>query len=111
MYIFVIAFTCIICLFICLGIYSLSGKGASLISGYNMKSEKERKKYDEVALCKFMGKMYFVYSVILTLIMVCTLLRNIFEIKGVIKIGTALLIIITALIYIYMNTGNRFKKS
>ena len=44
------------------------GKGASLIAGYNTMPPQEKRQYDEVAMCKFMGKiMYgicFMYSFI-----------------------------------------------
>ena len=32
--------------------YKLEGKAAKFLSGYNMKSADERKKYDENAMCK-----------------------------------------------------------
>ena len=36
--------------------YKSKGKAARFLSGYNMKSEDERKKYDENAMCKAYGK-------------------------------------------------------
>lgn len=36
--------------------YKSKGKAARFLSGYNMKSENERKKYDENAMCKAYGK-------------------------------------------------------
>lgn len=36
--------------------YRSEGKAAKFLSGYNMKSEDERKKYDEKAMCKRYGK-------------------------------------------------------
>jgi hypothetical protein len=46
-------------LFIILGVVFSLGKGAFLISGYNMLSKEEKAKYDEKALCKFIGKSMF----------------------------------------------------
>ena len=36
--------------------YKSKGKAARLLSGYNMKSEDERKKYDEGAMCRAYGQ-------------------------------------------------------
>ena len=37
--------------------YKSEGKAANFLSGYNMKSADERKKYDENAMCKAYGKI------------------------------------------------------
>ena len=42
--------------------YKSKGKAARFLSGYNMKSEDERKKYDENAMCKADGKRMIVMS-------------------------------------------------
>ena len=42
--------------------YKSKGKAAKFLSGYNMKSEDERKKYDENAMCKAYGKRMIVMS-------------------------------------------------
>ena len=42
--------------------YKSKGKAARFLSGYNMKSEDERKKYDENAMCKAYGKRMIVMS-------------------------------------------------
>ena len=42
--------------------YKSKGKAAKFLSGYNMKSEDERKKYDENAMCKVYGKRMIVMS-------------------------------------------------
>ena len=42
--------------------YKSKGKAARFLSGYNMKSEEERKKYDENAMCKAYGKRMMVMS-------------------------------------------------
>lgn len=36
--------------------YKSRGKGSNFLSGYNMRSEEERKKYDENAMCRTYGK-------------------------------------------------------
>ena len=43
--------------------YKSKGKAARFLSGYNMKSEEERKKYDENAMCKAYGKRMMFMSV------------------------------------------------
>ena len=46
------------------GMYMKSeGKVAKFLSGYNMKSADERKKYDENAMCKAYGKRMMFMSV------------------------------------------------
>ena len=42
--------------------YKSKGKAARFLSGYNMRSEDERKKYDENAMCKAYGKRMIVMS-------------------------------------------------
>ena len=42
--------------------YKSKVKAARFLSGYNMKSEDERKKYDENAMCKAYGKRMIVMS-------------------------------------------------
>ena len=43
--------------------YKSEGKAAKFLSGYNMKSADERKKYDENAMCKAQGKRMMFMSV------------------------------------------------
>ena len=50
-----IANAVIAALFVLLGILFSRGKGAFLIAGYNTASAAERARYDEKALCRFMG--------------------------------------------------------
>ena len=45
--------------FVLLGILFSRGKGAFLIAGYNTASAAEKARYDEKALCRFMGKLMF----------------------------------------------------
>lgn len=42
--------------------YKSDGKAANFLSGYNRKSETERKKYDEKTMCKAYGKRMIVMS-------------------------------------------------
>ena len=48
-----------ILLFFLLGVLFSMGRGAVLIAGYNTASKAEKEKYDEKALCRFMGKLMF----------------------------------------------------
>ena len=43
--------------------YKSEGKAAKFLSGYNMKSADERKKYDDNAMCKADGKRMMFMSV------------------------------------------------
>ena len=42
--------------------YKSNGNAARFLSGYNMKSKDERKKYDENAMCKAYGKRMIVMA-------------------------------------------------
>lgn len=42
--------------------YKSNGKAANFLSGYNMKTDEERKKYDEKEMCKAYGKRMMVMS-------------------------------------------------
>ena len=43
--------------------YRSKGQASNVLSGYNMKSAEERKKYDENAMCKAYGKRMMFMSV------------------------------------------------
>ena len=43
--------------------YKSEGKAAKFLSGFNMKSEDDRKKYDDNAMCKAYGKRMMFMSV------------------------------------------------
>lgn len=83
------------------------GKGAFLIAGYNAKPESEKAKYDEPALCKFMGKT--MYGICFSILILA--LSDWLESQTLMIIGIVLIIGVIVFSLIYMNTGNRFKKS
>lgn len=77
-----------------------------MIAGYNTMSDSEKAQYDEVALCKFMGKIMF--GVCLSI-----LLLTLSEVLGkqvLLIIGLILLLTLIIFALVYLNTGNRFKK-
>lgn len=92
-------------LFIILGIVFSLGKGAFLISGYNMLSKEEKAKYDEKALCKFMGKSMLVIAFSVFLWGLSSLIKQhiLFVIGLILFLGTVIFILV------YSNTKNRFK--
>ena len=55
--------------------YKSKGKAAGFLSGYNMKPEAERKKYDEDAMCRAYGKrmmgmsLPFIAGIIIDMVM------------------------------------------
>lgn len=83
------------------------GKGASLLAGYNTMSDSEKAQYDEVALCKFMGKIMYGISFSILLFALSEVLEN--QILFIIGLILLLTFIIFALMY--SNTRNRFKKN
>ncbi|MGG3529084.1 DUF3784 domain-containing protein [Bacillus pseudomycoides] len=82
------------------------GKGASLLAGYNTKSDSEKAQYDEVALCKFMGKIMYGISFSILLIALSEMLEN----QVLLIIGIILLITLPILALVYSNTKDRFKR-
>lgn len=93
-------------LFSIAGFYLLQGKAAFMIAGYNMFSKSEKEKYDEPALCKFVGKLMFVIVFALGLLT----LSEAFDSTWLL-IASFVLIIVTSIFgIIYMNTKKRFKK-
>jgi uncharacterized membrane protein YgdD (TMEM256/DUF423 family) len=96
----------VIVLFVILGVVLSLGKGAFLIAGYNTASQEEKAKYDEKALCKFVGKSMFILAFSIFLLGLSELIKQhiLFYIGLTLFIGTIIFIIIFA------NTKNRFKK-
>ncbi|MDR3587593.1 MAG: DUF3784 domain-containing protein [Desulfosporosinus sp.] len=93
-------------LFIVLGVVFSLGRGAFLIAGYNTSSKEEKAKYNEKALCKFMGKSNFVLAFSVFLWGLSNLVNQpiLFGIGLILFIGTIIFMVI------YVNTKNRFKK-
>lgn len=94
-------------LFFGLGIMFSLGKGAMLIAGYNTKSDAEKAKYNERALCTAMATMMFViaFSFIIDMI---GYWRN-EAIWNNMSVGIMIAVIIFGLIY--MNTSKKIKQS
>lgn len=92
--------------FVLLGIILSSGKGASLIAGYNTMSEEEKANYDEKALSKFVGKLMFAISFALLFMLIGIL----YEVNWGFAISVILIIVFTVSSVIYLNTSPRFRK-
>ena len=95
-----------VALFVVLGIVFFKGKGSFLIAGYNTASREEQAKYDEKALCLFMGKLMFACAGCFVVIA----LGNVLEQMVLVWLGIILMIVICIAAVIYTNTGNRFKR-
>lgn len=92
--------------FLIMGFFLSQGKGAFLIAGYNTLPKSEKAKYDEVAMCKFMGKM--LYGISFTMLLFS--LSEWLEMPVLLWIGLALMSVLIVFTLVYANTGNRFKK-
>nr|WP_294583288.1 DUF3784 domain-containing protein [uncultured Anaerotignum sp.] len=46
----------VVLFFMGLCFYRSNGKGANLLSGYNMKSQEERRRFDEPQMCRIYGR-------------------------------------------------------
>ncbi len=82
------------------------GKGAFLIAGYNTSSKAEKEKFDEKALCKFMGKSMFAIAACWLVVA----LGEIIDSQAPLWIGVGLFFALVIFMVVYANTGNRFRK-
>lgn len=92
-------------LFLVLGGVFLAGRGARLIAGYNTMPEEERRRYDERALCRFMGKLMLYCAA-------CMLLMGadgLWPGKELWLAGVIWLMVGAVGAVIYANTGGRFR--
>lgn len=92
-------------LFVLLGILFSRGKGAFLIAGYNTASAAEKARYNEKALCRFMGKLMFALAA-------CQVIMGLGSFVGMwlYWLGIALFLLSALGGVIYANTGGRFLK-
>ena len=93
--------------FIVMAIFLLKGKGAFLIAGYNTMSSKNKAAYDEKALCKAVGWLLIVLSVLMLLFP----LAMQFQAMWLFWVSFILFFLATIGFAIYANTGNRFRKN
>ncbi|NGP46615.1 DUF3784 domain-containing protein [Bacillaceae bacterium SIJ1] len=92
--------------FIIFAITLSKGKGASILAGYNTMPDHKKAQYDEVALCKFMGKIMYGISFSILLFALSELLEN----QVIFMIGLMLFLSLLIFTLVYANTRNRFKK-
>ncbi|QTD41934.1 DUF3784 domain-containing protein [Sporosarcina sp. Te-1] len=92
--------------FLVFGIILSKGKGAALLAGYNTMSEKEKAEYDEMALCKFMGKI--MYGVCISVVL--SGISEMFGSEVLLVVSIVFLLILIGFALFYTNSGNRFKK-
>lgn len=95
-----------ILVFLLLGLAFSRGKGAFLIAGYNTAPKREQEKYDEKALCRFMGKMMFALAGCWLPIALSALLDRMW----LLWLGLGLFFAVCIGGVVYMNTGHRFEK-
>ncbi len=95
----------VLLLLISLGFVLRSGRGAFLISGYNMLSKEKKARYNEKELCRFTGNLLFVIAFLL----IFAIIGGIFEIIWLVKLILALLILTALVAIIYVNTDSRFR--
>lgn len=93
-------------IFVLVGILFMNGKAAFLIAGYNSMSEEQKEEYDEVAICKFMGKSMFV----LALGMALGVLGEKLNMNWLLNLSIALAIATAIFVFIYTFRWKRFKK-
>lgn len=84
-----------------LSIVLLLGKGGWLIAGYNTKSAEEKKKYDEPAMCRFIGKVMLGVTIVSGGIL--------FSEGRFALLGAAIIVVLSIFAVVYFNTNDRFK--
>lgn len=89
-----------------LGVIIRFGKAGFLISGYNTSSKDEKGKYDEAALCKFIGNLLFILAGVFLITIRGIGLKSTY----IVAFGSVTIFTVIIAAIIYMNTGNRFKK-
>jgi hypothetical protein len=90
-----------------IAIFLLNGKGAFLVAGYNTMSKDKKAKYDEKALCRFVGWLLIAISFSMLLFPAGIY----FKITWLTYFGIAVILLGTIGAVIYANTGNRFQKN
>ena len=101
-----IVFLGMIALFLVLGLIFSRGKGAILIAGYNTASKAEKARYDEKALCRFMGKIMFALAGCQGIMALGILVVGMW----LFWVGIAAFLAVAFGTVIYANTRNRFQK-
>lgn len=92
-------------LLIALACVLLSGRGAFLISGYNMLPKAEKAKWNEKALCRFMGKILLLIGVGLPL----PAIGAIYDIPWLPTVCLLALIAVVVVALVYPNASGKFK--
>lgn len=96
----------ILLLFLLLGVLFWRGKGAALIAGYNTMPPREKERYDEKKLCRFMAKFMFALAACWAV----AASSELFHAMILMQVGMALFFAVTFAGVIYANTKERFKK-
>jgi hypothetical protein len=96
----------VLLMFIILSATFSSGRGSSLIAGYNTASEEEKNNFDEKALCRFMG----MFSMVLGLCYAFLAISIYFLPKPWFYVSMVTFFAATIAGVIYANTGGRFLK-
>ena len=92
--------------FMILGAILSMGKCSFLIAGYNMMNRGQKKKYDEQALCRFMGKIMYCLAFAMLLWLASIILQN----SVLLSASLYFLVGSIAFAVIYAGAGSRFKK-
>lgn len=101
-----IVFSVLIVLFIVLGNVFHSGKGLSLVAGYNTMSEEEKAKINEQELLKAMGNMSFGLAFSLMFWVASSLYGR----NDLFIVGLILFLVILFGTIIHVNTSEKFKR-
>ena len=93
--------------FLVMAMFLLRGRGAFLIAGYNTMSKEKKSAYDEKALCRSVGLLLIILTVLIMLFPVAAYLKT----PWLFYIIMIVFLALTLGFVIYANTGNRFRKT
>ena len=92
--------------FIILGVIFFMGKGAFLVSGYNMMSAKEKRKYNEKLMLRQMSYLMFIIAAGV----IANGTFGYLNMNGAASAVNIILILIIAIFVVIINKKSRFKK-
>lgn len=96
-----------VCLLVLIiGILLLHGKCSFLIAGFNVMTKREKERFDEKALSRFVGWVMIAIFLCSALLLVGGVLNRIWLVGG----GVACILALCFGAAVYANTGNRFRK-
>lgn len=88
-------------------IFLLNGKGAFLVGWYNVLSKNDQEKFDEVALCKFFGKIMLILGILLPGLAIA----EIYDISWLGRLLLTVVVVLSIFALSYSRMSRRFRRN